>query len=210
MRHQFHRCAHLRLVEIRGSDFGRTRKGGRQVVAELCGAKRLAPCVGLAECDVLPAGQKRELLAARATLLREESGGTSLLADAGNPRRAELAELRATLLEERNSIADENRRMSAEAGGALQRNPRPLGRSEEHALGGAGVSVMLDDELRTLRSARLDALDRALEALDAGRFGVCVRCGAPIEIERLHDAPDTAVCGRCEAALSPEAAARAP
>jgi RNA polymerase-binding transcription factor DksA len=210
MRHQFHRCASLRLIEVRAGDLSSSRKGGRQVLAELCDAKHLAPCVGLAECDVLSAGQKRELLAARATRMREEGGGRSPLADAegGNPRWAELEELRENLLDERNAIAQENRRLSAEAGGALQRNPRPLGRTEERELAGAGVAVVLDDALRTLRTARLDALDRALEALAIGRLGVCVRCGGPIEIERLREAPDTAVCRRCAAAAVPEAVQR--
>jgi RNA polymerase-binding transcription factor DksA len=64
--------------------------------------------------------------------------------------------------------------------------------------------VVLDDELRELRTARLDALDRALDALASGRFGECVRCGGAIEIQRLHQAPDTAVCSKCAAAVAPE------
>ena len=206
MRHHFHRCANLRLIEVGASDLSHARKGGKQVLEELCDAKHLAPCVGLAECDVLSATQKRQLLAARATHLREEEGGASLLADAdaGNPRRAELEDLRGTLLDERNAIAQENRRRAAEAGGALQRNPRPLSRAEEGELAAAGLSVVLDDELRALHAARLDTLDRVLDALASGRFGDCVRCGAAIEVERLREAPDTAVCTRCAAAVLPE------
>ena len=206
MRHQFHRCANLRMIELRASDLSHARKGGKQILEELCYAKHLARCVGLAECDVLSAGQKRDLLAARATHLREEEGGASLLADAdaGNPRTAELGELHVTLLDERNAIAQENRRRAAEAGGALQRNPRPLSHAEERELGRAGVSVVLDDELRALRAARLDALDRALDALAHGRFGDCVRCGEPIEVSRLREAPDAVVCAACARAALPE------
>lgn len=206
MRHHFHRCGFLRVLELEARDLSHARKGGSQILEELCVAKHLAPCVGLAECDVLSAAQKRELLSARATQLREEEGGASLLADdrAGDPRRAELAELRATLLDERNAIAQENRRRAAEAGGALQRNPRPLSHAEEHELRGAGMSVVLDDELRELRAARLDALDRALDALAHGRFGGCVRCGTDIEIERLQLAPDTLLCMACTSVAMPE------
>jgi RNA polymerase-binding transcription factor DksA len=206
MRYHFHRCAHLRTIEVRGDDLGHARKGGRQVLAELCNAKRLAPCLGLVECDVLSSREKRELLAVRATRLREEEGGASLLADANaaDPRRAELEDLRRALLDERNAIAEENRRLAAEAGGALQRNPRPLGRTESRELAGTAVSVVLDDELRALRAARLDALDRALDALATGRLGDCVRCGAPIDVERLRETPDTAVCTQCAAELAPE------
>jgi RNA polymerase-binding transcription factor DksA len=207
IRRHFHRCGHLRVIELDARDLSHARKGSSQVLEELCEAKHLAPCVGLAECDVLAPGQKRELLAARATHLREEEGGTSPLADAreGDPRTAELAELRDTLLAERNAIAQENRRRAAEAGGALQRNPRPLGRGEEGDLRSAGVSVVLDDELRALRAARLDALDRALDALGRGRYGGCVRCGAPIEIARLQETPDTVLCAPCARGVSSDA-----
>jgi RNA polymerase-binding transcription factor DksA len=187
------------VIELDARDLSHARRGGSLILEELCDAKRFAPCVGLAECDILPPGQKRELLAARATQLREEEGGASPLADAraGDPRAAELAELRERFLAERNAIAQENRRRAAEAGGALQRNPRPLGRTAEGDLPGAGVSVVLDDELRALRAARLDALDRALDGMRRGRYGGCARCGAPIEIALLSEFPDAALCGPC-------------
>jgi RNA polymerase-binding transcription factor DksA len=208
MRHHFHRCGYLRVLELEASDVSHARKGGKQILEELCDAKHLAPCVGLAECDVLSAGQKRDLLTTRATHLREEEGGTSLLADAEDPRAAELAELHLTLLDERNAIAQENRRRAAEAGGALQRNPRPLSHAEEREFGRADLSVVLDDDLRALRAARLDALDRALDALAHGRFGDCVRCSGAIEVERLRQAPDTAVCAPCARVVLPELAER--
>lgn len=208
MRKHFHRCGYLRVITLDARDLGHARRGGSQVLEELCDAKRLAPCLGLAECDVLSAAQKRDLLAARATHLRKEEGGRSWLADAEDPRAVELAELRETLLEERNAIAEENRGRAAEAGGALRRNPRPVAREEEEEEGefaGVGLSVVLDDELRALRAARLDVLDRALDALDHGRYGDCVRCGSPIGIARLGEAPDTRVCDACaEVALPPE------
>jgi RNA polymerase-binding transcription factor DksA len=198
MRHHFHRCGHLRVIEVDARDLSRARKGGSQILEELCEAKHLSPCVGLAECDVLSPGQKRELLAARATRLRDEEGGASPLADASEPRAAELAELREALLEERNAIAQENRRRAAEAGGALLRNPRPQGRAEEGELRAAGISIVLDEDLRALRTARLDALDRALDAIVHGRYGGCARCGAAIEIARLRETPGTALCTLCE------------
>jgi RNA polymerase-binding transcription factor DksA len=208
MRHHFHRCAHLRVLAVDARDLSQARKGGSRILDELCDAKHLAPCLGLAECDVLSAAQKRELLSVRATHLREEEGGASPLADREDPRAAELAELRRTLLDERNAIAQENRRRAAESGGALQRNPRPLSHAEERELGRAGLSVVLDDELRGVRAARLDALDRALDALARGRYGKCVRCGGAIDIARLSEAPDTAVCVACARVAFPESVQR--
>jgi RNA polymerase-binding transcription factor DksA len=197
MRHHFHRCGHLRVIELDVRDLSHARKGGKQILEELCDAKQLSPCLGLAECDVLNARQKRELLVARATHLRDVEGGVSELADATAPRAAELEELRDGFLDERNAIAEENRLRAAESAGAVQRNPRPITPDEEHELAAAGVYVVLDDELRAFRSARLDAIDRALDALAAGRYGDCLRCGRGVEIARLRETPDTLVCAAC-------------
>lgn len=204
MRHHFHRCGYLRVLEVDAGELSSARKGGSRVLEELCDAKRLAPCLGLVDCDVLSPAQKRDLLGARATRLRREEGGRSQVADVEDPRAAALAELRSALVEERNAIAEENRRRAAEAGGALQRNPRPLARAQESELRMAGLSVVLDDDLRALRTGRLDALDRALDAMARARFGDCARCGGPIEISRLRDSPDTLVCMACARAALPE------
>jgi RNA polymerase-binding transcription factor DksA len=207
MRHHFHRCTHLRVIELDARDLSHARKGGSQVLEELCDAKELTPCVGLVDCDVLSAAQKRDLLSARATRLREQEGATSLLADAGagDARALDLDELRRELLEERNEIAQENRERAAQAAGALRRNPRPISPDEEHELAAAGIHVVQDDDLRGLRTARLDVLDRALDALARQRYGACARCGGEIEVARLRESPDTSVCTKCaQSALPPE------
>lgn len=203
MRHHFHRCAQLRVVAVDAADHSHSRKGGSEVLDELCEARKLARCVGLAECDILGPAEKRELLVARATRLRAEEGGRSPLADGTDPRAEELEELRADFLAEHREIVEENRRLHAEAGGALQRNPRPA-RVDHGELARAGVSVFQDEALWELRTARLDALERALDALAKGRHGRCASCGSPIAAARLREAPDTAVCGSCaEKALPP-------
>ena len=202
MRRHFHRCGHLRVLALEASDMDRRRKGGSQILEELCEAKRLARCVGLADCDVLSPAQKRDLLTTRATRLREEEGGSSSLSDATEPRAVELRLLRGELLDEYQEIVEENRGRRAEAAAALQRNPRPIAGSEEGELAAAGVWIFLDDDLRSLRTARLDALERAIDAIAHGGFGDCARCLRPIEIERLREAPDTAVCAACAHELS--------
>jgi RNA polymerase-binding transcription factor DksA len=204
VRHHFHRCGHLRILAIDASELSGVRKGGAQIVEELCEARRLARCVGLAECEVLQPAQKRDLLAARATRLREEEAGPSALADAPDPRARELAALRAELLEEHGRIIAENRDRKVEAAAAVQRNPRPVPPGQYHDLAVGGLTVFLDDELRELRTARLDAIDRALDALRRGRYGDCARCKEPIDVERLREAPDTVVCEACERAVWPD------
>lgn len=43
----------------------------------------------------------------------------------------------------------------------------------------------------------LDEIDSAFERLAAGSYGVCVRCGAQIPIERLEARPFTQFCVHC-------------
>ncbi|HBZ72711.1 MAG TPA: hypothetical protein DEP35_24440 [Deltaproteobacteria bacterium] len=204
MRHHFHRCGNLRVLTLEARDLSHARRGGAQVLEELCEARRLAPCVGLVECDVLSPAQKRDLLVARVTRLREEEGGASLVADAPNPRASELEELRGKLAEEYREIVEENRRQRAEAAAAVQRNPRPMGVAEEHELAGKGISIFLDEEMRVRSAARLDAIERALDAMARGAFGNCACCGLPIKVDRLRVAPDTSVCSACAREALPE------
>jgi RNA polymerase-binding transcription factor DksA len=205
MRHHFHRCGHLRVLEIDASETNGARRGGAQILEELCEAKRLARCVGLAECDVLSPAQKRDLLTTRATRLREEEAGTSSLVDASDPRREELRALRSELEDEYREIVEDNRARRAEGAAAVQRNPRPIPAAQEWELAAAGVSFFEDDALRALRTARLDAIERRLDALRRGRAADCARCRGAIELERLRQAPDTSVCGRCAGELWPDA-----
>jgi len=204
MKHHFHRCGHLRLLEVGAAEISGSRKGGTQILEELCAAKRLARCIGLAECDVLAPAQKRDLLAARAGRLRAEEAGGSPLTDAPDPRAAGIRELRSEFEDEYRRIVEENRARKIDAAGAVQRNPRPLAQQQDWSLAVAGLSVFLDDELRELRIARLDALERALDAIERGRFGTCARCRRDIEFERLRETPDTAVCGACEREVWPD------
>ncbi|OKK22025.1 TraR/DksA family transcriptional regulator [Streptomyces sp. CB00455] len=46
----------------------------------------------------------------------------------------------------------------------------------------------------------LDALDRALERLEQGGYGLCERCGRPIPAERLAVRPAATTCVTCAAA----------
>lgn len=43
----------------------------------------------------------------------------------------------------------------------------------------------------------LTSVRKALDAIDAGTFGVCQQCHEPISVDRLESAPDTNVCFWC-------------
>jgi RNA polymerase-binding transcription factor DksA len=183
------------VLSLEASDLSKARHGGGPILEELCDAKQLAPCVGIFDCDVLPLRQKRELLAVRANraLGVEEAALFQGTADA---RARELAELRRDLVEERGEIVDENQRLTAEWTGGLDATGL-AGPGEERELSRSGLSLHMDERVQSLRLARLDAIDRALEALRLGRYGDCARCGGSIDAARLRDAPDTRVCGKC-------------
>jgi DnaK suppressor protein len=59
----------------------------------------------------------------------------------------------------------------------------------------AQVAALLDEA----RDRLLD-LDRALDRLAAGAYGVCERCGGPIGEERLAARPAATTCVRCASA----------
>jgi len=203
MRQHFHRCPNLRLVTVDAREVAATRGRGHRVLDELCAAQRLGPCVGLVECEILTPSQKRGLLAARVTRLREEEGAPrSLLGDAPDPRSTELSELAALLRDERLAIAEENRRLLNEAAAAADWGGVQSARASE-GFSGLGISARLDESLRELRSARLDAIDRALEALAQGDRLACARCRRPIEVARLLRTPDSRVCEICASEARP-------
>jgi RNA polymerase-binding transcription factor len=173
------------------------------ILEELCAAKHWSSCVGLVECDVLSLPQKRTLLVARATSLREEDAATGpLLAGIAHHRTTALAELHKSLLDERERIVAENRRLETE----MASLEGVLGREEitddiERASAESGIDWGDARERLTVR--RLDSIDRALDAIALGNYGVCKSCGAVIEIERLRLVPDAQSCSACARSAPP-------
>jgi RNA polymerase-binding transcription factor DksA len=166
------------------------------ILEELCAAKQWSSCVGLVECDVLSLRQKRTLLVARATSLREKGAATALLGGVSHERTVALASLHKALLSEREQIVAENRRLEAEMAGL----EGVLGREEitddiERASAESGIDWGDARERLTVR--RLDSIDRALDAIALGDYGSCRACGAAIEIDRLRLVPDAASCSAC-------------
>jgi RNA polymerase-binding transcription factor DksA len=165
------------------------------ILDELCAAKHLSACVGLVECDVLSLRQKRTLLVARATSLREKGAATAL-GGVSHDRTVALAGLHEALLSERERIVAENRRLEAE----MASLEGVLGREEitddiERASAESGIDWADARERLTVR--RLDSIDRALDAIALGDYGICRACGAAIEIDRLRLVPDAGTCSAC-------------
>jgi DnaK suppressor protein len=45
---------------------------------------------------------------------------------------------------------------------------------------------------------RLQDIDSALRSIEKGQYGICERCGQPIEAGRLEVKPDATLCVRCQ------------
>lgn len=45
---------------------------------------------------------------------------------------------------------------------------------------------------------RLTDIDTALKSMEKGEYGICQRCGKPIEVERLEVKPDATMCLSCQ------------
>jgi DnaK suppressor protein len=52
--------------------------------------------------------------------------------------------------------------------------------------------------LRGREKTFLEKIDRALQKIEGGEFGVCEECGEEISIKRLEARPETTLCIRCK------------
>jgi DnaK suppressor protein len=67
--------------------------------------------------------------------------------------------------------------------------------------GDLGVADDLGDLLHLLSDserARIAEIDEALDAVDRGAYGVCERCGEPIDMKRLETLPSARYCVDCK------------
>ncbi len=45
---------------------------------------------------------------------------------------------------------------------------------------------------------KLKDIEAALRSIEKGSYGICERCGQPIELERLEVKPDATLCVKCQ------------
>lgn len=64
------------------------------------------------------------------------------------------------------------------------------------------ASITHDDEINVTvadhRARQLEEVNRALDDIDAGRYGVCRECGEPIAEARLNAIPWSRLCITCK------------
>jgi DnaK suppressor protein len=110
------------------------------------------------------------------------------------------------LLEERETYTRQATALRAEADQLAQdRDPGDVQFDEESGQGDSmNVERERDLALSAQALAAVEEIDRALEKLELGTYGVCEKCNENIPKERLKALPYAALCVKCKAGgLSP-------
>ncbi len=118
----------------------------------------------------------------------------------GAPLDKFLEGQRAALLERRATYTHQAESLRAEADLlAAEREPGDVQFDEES---GVGDTLAVERERDLALSAQaidiIEDIDKALEKITLGTYGVCAQCGDPIPKERLRAIPYAALCVRCK------------
>lgn len=107
-------------------------------------------------------------------------------------------EARVALAAERSTIAARIRSMTEEFD-AIVAATSDANVDDEHDPEGTTIAFERAQVTALLEQAQdhLADVDRAVERLTHGTYGVCTRCGQPISDERLAARPSAATCIRC-------------
>jgi RNA polymerase-binding protein DksA len=111
-----------------------------------------------------------------------------------------LDKLRRLLEEERETYVRQAHDLAAEAEAlASDREPGDTQFDEESGEGDT-LNVERERDLALSASATqaVEEIDRALRRMDAGRYGICERCGKKIAVARLEALPFAALCIECK------------
>src|ERR671915_1034883 len=111
--------------------------------------------------------------------------------------KQELAELKKGLLEERAELERQYQEIeqSSFGTGQTELSGDIASFDEEYADAGTDTfererDLSLTNNIRDL----LDKIDRAVDRIEAGNYGLCERCGRPIEKARLKALPYATLC----------------
>lgn len=108
------------------------------------------------------------------------------------------------MTEQQKSVEHQKRRLRRERGQLVEEiaHLQQAIRTEIEAGTDEGDVGVFDQEtnfsLLTTLERRLQELNQALQAIELGTYGICTRCGNPIEPSRLEAKPEAQYCVACQ------------
>ena len=112
---------------------------------------------------------------------------------------SELKEFKTLIIDKRKVVVDDLAASKEKADEVLKNNSVNAIYSSHIADAGSDQQEMEKNYYMMDReNTFLQYLDRALEMLDAGTFGLCTSCGKMIDKERLIEVPHTSSCFDCK------------
>jgi YteA family regulatory protein len=123
--------------------------------------------------------------------------------DRGNILPADPGEIRAYLQFEVQRLQERVQEMTdRQLGEPLMISVGELSAYDNHTSDLATETFEREKDVTLRRQARhmLELVERALNKLDAGTYGICDRCGRPIGVERLAARPYAVLCYDCQVA----------
>jgi DnaK suppressor protein len=104
----------------------------------------------------------------------------------------DLLKIQETLENERTILMNDIRREKARLDAFTEENPDPLDLADR--------SRYQEISLKRLEymGKRLEQVEFTLKRLLEGKYGICARCGKPINHERLEAMPSAAYCIKCQ------------
>lgn len=108
-------------------------------------------------------------------------------------KKADLKRFKSILDAKRAALVSNAQNMTAE-NMTLDTNDLP----DEMDLASSEGLQSFQFRLRGREKTFLEKIDRALQKIEGGEFGVCEECGEEISIKRLEARPETTLCIRCK------------
>jgi RNA polymerase-binding transcription factor len=113
--------------------------------------------------------------------------------------KKELTDLRKRLLDEREQLAKQAAEIEESSfGGAQSELSGDLASFDEEFADAGTATFEREKDLSLTNNIRdlTDKIDHALERIDEGNYGLCERCGRPIEKARIKALPYATLCIR--------------
>lgn len=112
--------------------------------------------------------------------------------------KKKLTERQKRILEIKKNLLKQKQQILEEAGIMLSNLPSDSNLSEIGDIASAEIDRNFLLRLRDRERKLLKKIEKAIEKIDSGTYGICEACGAEIPIERLEARPVTDLCIECK------------